>query len=90
MPAAESGSVSTNSMVRGTLYPARCWRQNSSSSPVVTPARGARTMALDPATHRIYVAAAKYQNPPADAPANARPTLVPGSMHMLVYGIGGK
>ena len=53
-------------------------------------ARGARTMALDPATHRIYVAAAKYQNPPADAPASARPTLVPGSMHLLVYGIGGK
>ena len=53
-------------------------------------ARGARTMALDPATHRIYVAAAKYQEPPAGAPANARPTLVPGSMHMLVYGIGGK
>ena len=53
-------------------------------------ARGARTMALDAATHRIYVAAAKYQDPPADAPATARPTLVPGSMHLLVYGIGGK
>lgn len=53
-------------------------------------ARGARTMALDPATHRIYVAAAKYQDPPADAPANARQTLVPGSMHLLVYGIDGK
>jgi YVTN family beta-propeller protein len=53
-------------------------------------ARGARTMALDPATHRIYVAAAKYQEPPADAPATARPTLIPGSMHLLVYGIDGK
>ena len=53
-------------------------------------ARGARTMTLDPATHRIYVAAAKYENPAADAPAGTRPTLVPGSMHLLVYGVGGK
>jgi Mg-chelatase subunit ChlD len=50
-------------------------------------ARGGRTMALDPATHRIYVAAAKYQDRPADAPANARPQIVPGSMHILVYGM---
>jgi len=53
-------------------------------------ARGARTMALDPATHRIYLAAAKYQDPAPDAPANARPVMVPGSMHVLVYGIDGK
>ncbi len=53
-------------------------------------ARGARTMALDPATHRIYVAAAKYQDPPAGSPATARPTIIPGSMHLLIYGIGGK
>ena len=53
-------------------------------------ARGARTMTLDPATHRIYVTAAKYQDPPAGSPANARPTLIPGSMHLLIYGINGK
>ncbi len=53
-------------------------------------ARGARTMALDPATHRIYVAAARYQDPPAGAPANARPTIIAGSMHLLIYGIEGK
>ena len=53
-------------------------------------ARGARTMALDPATHRIYVAAAKYQDPPAGSPATARPTIIPGSMHLLIYGIDGK
>ena len=52
--------------------------------------RGARTMALDPATHRIYVAAAKYQDPPAGSPATARPTIIPGSMHLLIYGIDGK
>jgi DNA-binding beta-propeller fold protein YncE len=53
-------------------------------------ATGARTMALDPATHRIYVAAAKYTPPPEGSPANARPTLIPGSMHLLIYGINGR
>jgi hypothetical protein len=52
-------------------------------------ARGARTMALDSATHRIYLAAAKYQDPAPGAAPNARPTLVPGSMHLLIYGING-
>jgi YVTN family beta-propeller protein len=52
--------------------------------------RGARTMALDPSTHRIYLAAARYEAPAAGAPANARPQIVPNSMHMLVYGINGQ
>jgi DNA-binding beta-propeller fold protein YncE len=50
-------------------------------------ARGARTMALDPITHRIYVAAAKYQELAADAAPNARPQMIPGSMRILVYGM---
>src|SRR5436190_23927957 len=53
-------------------------------------ATGARTMALDPSTHRIYLAAAKYAPPPEGSPANARPTIVPGSMHLKIYGIDGK
>jgi len=54
-------------------------------------ATGARTMALDPSTHRIYLAAAKYTPPPPEgSPANARPTIVPGSMHLKIYGIDGK
>jgi YVTN family beta-propeller protein len=52
--------------------------------------RGARTMAVDPSTHRIYLAAGKYEPVPADAPPDARPKLIPGSMHLLVYGINGK
>ena len=53
--------------------------------------RGARTMALDPATHRIYLAAAKFENPPADAPpGRGRATIVPNSLHVLVYGLNGK
>jgi len=53
-------------------------------------ATGARTMALDPATHRIYLAAAKYTPPPAGSAPNARPVMVPGSMHLKIYGINGK
>jgi hypothetical protein len=53
-------------------------------------ARGARTMALDPATHKIYLAAAKYQPPAAGAPANARPQMIPGSMYLIVYGLDKK
>ena len=55
----------------------------------------ARTMALDPVTHRIYLASAKFTPPPPPAPGapppapNApppRPVIVPGSMKVLVYG----
>jgi len=53
-------------------------------------ARGARTMALDPATHRIYLAAANYEAPAAGAAPNARPVIVPNSLRILVYGINGK
>ena len=51
---------------------------------------GARTMALDPLTHRIYLSAARFEALAADAPAGTRPRPVPGSMHILVYGLNGK
>jgi YVTN family beta-propeller protein len=53
---------------------------------VLTTARGARTMAVDPATHRIYVAASKFAPPEPGADAKARPVIVPNSMRILVYG----
>jgi hypothetical protein len=40
--------------------------------------------------YRIDLAGAKYQDPPAGAPANARPTIVSGSTHLLIYGINGR
>ncbi len=46
-------------------------------------ARGARTMALDPVTHRIYLAAAQL----APATGAGRPTAVPGAFKVLVYGL---
>jgi hypothetical protein len=54
--------------------------------------RGARTMALDPKTHKIYLAAVEYQAAPANPPAGnppgkgARPAAVPDSFKVLVYG----
>jgi DNA-binding beta-propeller fold protein YncE len=47
--------------------------------------RGARTMALDPATHRIYLAAVRFAPPHPGAPPNTRPTALPDSMRILVY-----
>lgn len=53
--------------------------------------RGARTMALDPKTHTIYLATAKFEEPKEAAPAEAsggrrRPPMVPGSFKLLVVG----
>jgi len=52
--------------------------------------KGARTMQVDPATHKIYLASAKYEAPAA-APAGGgrppRPKMIPGSFKILVYGL---
>jgi len=52
--------------------------------------RGARTMALDPKTHRIYLPTAQFQPPPSPSPGQspARPTIVPNTLKLLVYGPG--
>ena len=50
--------------------------------------RGARTMALDPTTHRIYLASAKFEAPAAGQNAGGRRgRMVPGSFKVLVYGM---
>jgi DNA-binding beta-propeller fold protein YncE len=46
-------------------------------------ARGGRTMALDPATHTIYVAATDYEPQPAGS--KDRPKAIPGTFKVLVY-----
>jgi YVTN family beta-propeller protein len=46
----------------------------------------ARTMTLDPKTHRIYLACAKFEAPAADGAPRQRPRVVPGSFKILVYG----
>ena len=48
--------------------------------------RSARTMALDPKTHKIYLSAAKFGDTPAATAENPhpRPKIVPGSFQVLV------
>jgi YVTN family beta-propeller protein len=50
--------------------------------------RGARTMALDPKTHRIYLPTAQFQAAPSPSPGGspARPAIVPNTLKLLVYG----
>ena len=45
--------------------------------------RGARTMALDPSTHTIYLAATDYEPQPSGA--KGRPKAVVGTFRVLTY-----
>ena len=49
--------------------------------------RRARTMALDPKTHRIYLASARFEPQPESAAGTPRPKIISGSMKILVYGM---
>ena len=55
----------------------------------LTTERGARTMALDPTTHRIYLASAKFETPAQgeNGGGRGRGRMVPGSFKVLVYGV---
>ena len=50
--------------------------------------RGARTMALDPGTHQVYVVTADFGPPPPPTPGQPRPrpTIVPNTFVVLVLG----
>jgi hypothetical protein len=47
--------------------------------------RGARTMTIDPRTHRVYLLAAEY-GPPQAGDKKGRPSILPDSFHVLVVG----
>ncbi len=51
--------------------------------------RGARTMALDPKTHRIYLPTAQLAPAPSPSPgaSPARASVVPNTLKLLVYGL---
>jgi DNA-binding beta-propeller fold protein YncE len=51
----------------------------------VTTERGARTMTVDPRTHRLYLLAAEY-GPPQAGDKKGRPSVLPDSFHVLVVG----
>ncbi|HEV2298813.1 MAG TPA: hypothetical protein VGR72_09885 [Candidatus Acidoferrales bacterium] len=52
----------------------------------VTTERGARTMAFDPATHRVFLVTAQVERIP-NPPPHTRPfKMVPGTFHVLVFG----
>ncbi len=48
--------------------------------------RGARTMALDPKTHRIYLITASFKQPAPGETPQGRPAMEPNSAVILVYG----
>ncbi|MDQ6764769.1 MAG: YncE family protein [Verrucomicrobiota bacterium] len=52
--------------------------------------KSARTMALDPKTHRIYLPSAQFEPEVSPAPGAKRswPKMVPNTMKLLVYGPG--
>jgi hypothetical protein len=54
----------------------------------VTTERGARTMTVDPTTHRIYMLAAEYGPAPAakEGQKAPRPAVLPDSFHVIVIG----
>ncbi len=51
--------------------------------------RGARTMALDPKTHRIYLPTAEFEPAPSPSPgvSPARPKIIPNTLKLLVYAL---
>ena len=55
----------------------------------LTTERGARTMALDPKTHNIYLPSAKFEQQRETKPGEPRqrPNIIPGSFKVLVYGM---
>lgn len=52
----------------------------------VTTERGARTMALDPKTHEVFLATASF-GPATEVNGRRRPTILPNSFAILVVGI---
>ncbi|HEX4665385.1 MAG TPA: hypothetical protein VH207_02200 [Chthoniobacterales bacterium] len=51
--------------------------------------RGARTIALDPVSHRIYLPTAKFGPNPTPGPGAPHwPAIIPNSMKLLIYGPG--
>ena len=70
----------------GTLTVAREGGDGKFVAQNVPTMRGARTMALDEKTHRVFLATAEFGPPPSPTPdqPRPRPSMVPGSFTLLV------
>ncbi len=51
----------------------------------VDTARGARTLALDPRSHRVFLVTAQFEAAPAENPAERRRRIVPNTFELLVF-----
>ena len=51
-------------------------------------AKSARTMQVDPSSHKLYLAAAQFEPLPANAPEHTRAKMIPGSLKILVFAQG--
>ncbi len=68
--------------------PDQGWRKVAKQATLRTP-RGARTIALDPKTHNIYLVTAEFGPTPAATPENPhpRPAILPGTFALYRYGM---
>jgi DNA-binding beta-propeller fold protein YncE len=84
-----AGLAFTSNGQSGTLSILKQTAPGVFSTTTIKTARGARTMTLDPATHRVYLITAQFEAPAPDAPATPgrrqRPRMLPGSFKVLVY-----
>ncbi len=48
--------------------------------------KSARTITVDPVTHLIYLSAAEFEKPAANADPRSRPKMIPGSFTIIVLG----
>lgn len=48
--------------------------------------KGAHTMALDPTLHEVFLVTASFEPPPPGSPAHTPPQMIPGTVHVLVFG----
>jgi YVTN family beta-propeller protein len=72
----------------GTVTIAKEERDQLSVVQTLKTERGARTIALDPQTHRIYLPTAQFEPASSLSPGTApsRPAIVPNTLKVLVYG----
>jgi YVTN family beta-propeller protein len=59
--------------------------QNFKFLETVTTTPSARTMSIDPATGRLYIAAAEFEPLPPGSASRTRPTVVPGTFKLLFF-----